>query len=113
MMIRRKLSPLATSIVVGLVALIVGYGFGAALAPSPQNYFWAARTPIVDKALDLYGQGKVSRSDLLRKYQPVVVDLPNMTCVAMKFRTPAAGGEDTMCFDKEERRLLFFYTSGD
>jgi len=67
---------------------------------------------VVNKALDLYGHGKVSREYLLRQYDPVVVHLPDKTCVAMKSRKPTVDGEDVMCFDKSEERLLFTYSPG-
>ena len=46
-------------------------------------------------------------------YNPVIVYLPEMTCVAMKPRKAFAGGEDTMCFDKDETGFLFYYRNGD
>jgi hypothetical protein len=108
-----RTSPVARVIAIALVALTIGYVMGAAITVRQQDQSRLERTPLVNKALDLYGHGKVTREDLLKRYDPTVVYLPNMTCVAMKPRRPFVGGEDTMCFDKNERRFLFYFTNGD
>jgi hypothetical protein len=110
---RSKASPLAELVAVAIASLAAGYAIGAAITVHLQDQSRLEQPPFVNKALDLYSHGKVSRGYLLSRYAPTVVYLPNMTCVAMKPRKPFAGGEDTMCFDKSERQLLFYYTNGD
>src|SRR4051794_3299794 len=96
-------SPAAKAVAVATLALTVGYIIGAAVTMRQQHRSRLKQTPLVNKALDLYGHGKVSREDLLRSYNPTVVYLPTMTCIAMKSRRAfALGGETTMCFDKSE-----------
>src|SRR4051794_2944474 len=68
--------------------------------------------PIVNRALDIYGHGKVSRAALRRSYDINVVYLPTMTCVGFNLRQTTAGGDDTMCFDKSGK-LVLTYTNGD
>jgi hypothetical protein len=98
---------------VAMMSLAVGYIIGAAIAVHDADVARLDQTPFVNTALDIYGHGKVSRDDLLQRYNPTTVYLPNMTCVAMKPRRLSLGGEDVLCFDKAEKRLLFSYTSGD
>jgi hypothetical protein len=106
-----KPTPLLITAAVGFVAMLVGYVLGSVITLRAQSEAQQNQPPIVNKALDLYGHGRLSRERLLRTYTPVVVGLPRMTCVAMKPRRPQAGGEDTMCFDATGR-LLFIYNGG-
>ncbi len=102
-------------LLVGVAAIAgdVGYMVGASLERGRSELrLWSADQPVVNKALDEYGHGKISRADLLKVYQPVVIYLPDRTCVGMKPRSEALGGEDTMCFDKAGTRLLFYYNAG-
>ena len=69
--------------------------------------------PIVDKAQDIYGHGKVSREDLRGSYDINIVYLPQMTCVGFNLRPGTAGGDDTLCLDKAGQRVVLHYTNGD
>lgn len=98
---------------VAAIAAAIGYMVGATLEHGRSElWVWSADQSIVNKALDEYGQGKISRADLLKAYQPMVVYLPDKTCVGMRRRNVSLGGEDTMCFDKAGERLLFYYNTG-
>ena len=72
----------------------------------------ASEEAIVNKALDIYGHGKVSREELRRSYDINVVHLSTMTCVGFNLRPGTAGGDDTMCFDRSDN-LVLTYTNGD
>ena len=67
---------------------------------------------LVNRALDIYSKGKVTRAELLKTYDPVVVYLPKMTCVGLNLKPGIAGGDTTMCFDRSER-FLGYYVNGD
>ena len=67
---------------------------------------------LVNRALDLYAKGKISRAELLKRYDPVVVHLPKMTCVGLNLRPGILGGDTTMCFDRSNK-FLGYYVSGD
>ena len=67
---------------------------------------------IVNKALDIYGKGKVSRADLLKTYYINVVYLPTMTCVGFNLRPGTLGGDETMCFDEHGKQIVS-YRNGD
>jgi hypothetical protein len=67
---------------------------------------------LVNHALDIYSKGKVSRAELLKTYDPVVVYLPKMTCVGLNLRPGIAGGDTTMCFDRSNK-FLGYYVNGD
>ena len=67
----------------------------------------------VERAIELYsGNGKISRAEVFRRVDPVVVYLPDMTCVGMNLRRGVVGGDSTVCFDKSGRRVLT-YRIGD
>lgn len=68
--------------------------------PSDQN--------IVNHALDVYGDGKMSRQELLSSNYISVVYLPKMTCVGFNLRPGTAGGDDTLCFDENGRKVLSY-----
>jgi hypothetical protein len=68
--------------------------------------------PIVNKALDIYGKGKISRAHLRAEYDINIVYLPKMTCVGLNLRPGTVGGDTTMCFDKSGR-FLGYYIDGD
>ena len=55
---------------------------------------------------------KASKEEVLDQVEPVVVYLPNMTCVGMNFRAGWAGGDTTICYDKNGRKVLH-YVNGD
>ena len=78
----------------------------------PTSHIRESDEPVVNKALDIYGKGKVSRADLLKSYDVAVVYLPNMTCVGFNLRAGTAGGDETMCFDKTGRQVVS-YRNGD
>ena len=67
---------------------------------------------IVDKALEIYGKGKVDRTQLLNRYNPVVVYLPDMTCVGINLKAGIAGGDTTICFDRTGKQVVY-YINGD
>jgi hypothetical protein len=64
------------------------------------------------RALDIEGNGKVSRAELLAQYDPVVVYLPTMTCVGLNLKKNWAGGDTTICLDREGKQVLH-YVNGD
>jgi hypothetical protein len=97
----------------GLVGCVVGYAVRSTewmRAVAPRTAF---RDPIVDKALDIYGHGKVSRERLRKSYDLNVVYLPSMTCVGFNLLPGTAGGDDTICLDKSGKRVVLTYTNGD
>jgi hypothetical protein len=63
--------------------------------------------PLVNKAVDIYREGKVSRGDVLRDHEPVVVYLPDMTCVGLNLKEHMVGGDTTMCFDKSGKQVVY------
>lgn len=73
----------------------------------------ASDDQIINKALDIYGHGKVSRENLRKSYDLNVVYLPQMTCVGFNLRPGTAGGDDTLCLDKAGQRVVLQYTNGD
>lgn len=102
-------------LVLGVAAIAgdLGYAVGASVAQDRSELrLWRADEPVINRALDAYGHGKVSRADLLDTFQPMVVYLPDKTCVGLRRRKVSLGGEDTMCFDKAGERLLFYYNTG-
>ena len=67
---------------------------------------------VVNRALDIEANGRVSREYILRTVDPVVVYLPNMTCVGLNLRKGVAGGDTTICFDGDGKKVLH-YVNGD
>ena len=97
----------------GLVGCVVGYAVRSAEWMRPVAPRTAFTDPIVDKALDIYGHGKLSR-DAVRKSRDVnVVYLPSMTCVGFNLLPGTAGGDDTICLDKSGTRVVLAYRDGD
>ena len=68
--------------------------------------------PLVDRALYIYGKGKISPSKILEDVEPAVVYLPQMQCVGLNLKAGVAGGDTTICFDYKGRHVLS-YVSGD
>jgi hypothetical protein len=69
--------------------------------------------PIVEKALYYYTGGwKIDRAKAETQVMPVVVYLPNMTCVGLNLKRNGAGGDTTVCFDRHGNKVLY-YVSGD
>lgn len=69
--------------------------------------------PYVERAIAIYsGHGKISSEQVLRMVDPVVVYLPNMTCVGMNLRRNWAGGDRTICFGGDGH-LLIDYRNGE
>lgn len=68
--------------------------------------------PIIDKALDFYGHGKLSRVAIRKSYDLNVVYLPTMTCVGFNLLPGTAGGDDTLCLD-ETGKVVLTYTNGE
>jgi hypothetical protein len=73
----------------------------------------AFNDPIVDKALDIYGNGKLSRESIRKSSDLNVVYLPTMTFVGFNVLPGAAGGDDTICLDKSGQRVVLKYRDGD
>jgi hypothetical protein len=67
---------------------------------------------VVAKAVQWYGDGKMSDDDVLRQVKPAVVYLPTMTCVGLNLRGMVLGGDTTVCFDKSGKQVLS-YVNGD
>src|SRR4051812_13610378 len=81
---------------------------------SPQaTHVRPSEEAIVNKALDIYGHGKVSREDLRKSFDINVVYLPTMTCVGFNLLPGTAGGDETMCFDKSGQNVVITYRNGD
>lgn len=97
-------------VAIAAVALAVGYAIGN--QQSRQSHIRGSDEALVNRALDIYGHGKVSREDLRKSYDIAVVYLPEMTCVGFNLKPGTAGGDDTMCLDGSGR-VVAFYTNGD
>lgn len=67
--------------------------------------------PLVDRALDIYGGGSMSRKDVLRTRYPVVVRLPEMTCVGLNLRRWMLGQDRTICFRNSDGEVVVDYHS--
>ena len=68
--------------------------------------------PIVERALQLYGKGRITPEQLRKTFEISVVYLPNMTCVGFNLKSGTLGGDETWCFDKSGRKILS-YVNGD
>jgi hypothetical protein len=66
---------------------------------------------VVNKALDLYGKGRLSRAEILKNVTPVVVYLPDMTCVGLNLNEGVLGADTTLCFDEAGKQVVY-YVSG-
>jgi hypothetical protein len=98
----------------GAIIASVGLAFLDGCSPSVESaHVRASDEQIVNKALDIYGHGKVSREDLRRSYDINVVYLPQMTCVGFNLKPGTAGGDDALCLDKAGQRVVLQYTNGD
>lgn len=95
-----------------LALILVVFLAGCRTASTLECGVRESERPIVSRALDIYSKGKVSREHLLRDVDPVVVYLPNMTCVGLNLKPGHAGGDETMCFDRDGRQVLY-YRNGD
>ena len=63
---------------------------------------------VVNKALDLYGKGKLSRGEILETVTPVVVYLPTMACVGLNLNEGVLGGDTTVCFDETGKQVVYY-----
>jgi hypothetical protein len=97
----------------GLIGGVVGYTVRSSEWMRPIAPRTAFRDPIVDKALDIYGHGKVSREEIRRSNDINVVYLPTMTCVGFNLLPGTLGGDDTMCFDPSGQRVVLQHRNGD
>jgi hypothetical protein len=62
---------------------------------------------VVIKTLDFVAK-RISRAELLAKYDPVVVYLPTMTCEGLNLKENWARGDTTVCFDRNGRQVLHY-----
>ena len=94
---------------------VLGYGIGEyhRWHTSEPSFISPSAEPIVNRALDIYGHGKVSREGLRRSYDINVVYLPTMTCVGFNLLPQTLGGGDTMCLDKSGQRVVQWYHNGE
>lgn len=70
--------------------------------------------PFVDRALRLYsGNGRMPPAQVAREVTPVVVHLPTTTCVGLNLKQGMAGGDTTVCFAKNDGRLVLHYVNGE
>jgi hypothetical protein len=90
-----------------------GYHLGANRQPSDPSFVRAADEPIVNKASDFYGRGKVSREALREANNIDVVYLPTMTCVGFNTLPRTLGSDDTVCLDKSGQRVVLTYRDGE
>ena len=97
-------------VIVAIVGLICFSGCSRSANPT---HVRTTDEPVVNKALDIYGHGKVSREDLRRSFDINVVYLPQMTCVGLNLKPGTAGGDDTICLDKAGQHVVLQYTNGD
>lgn len=68
---------------------------------------------LINKALDAsVGPSKDGRATMMSMFTPVLVYLPDMTCVAFKANRGTIGGEFTACFKKEDGSLALTHTEG-
>lgn len=68
----------------------------------------------VDKAIYVHSNGgKTSKGEVLKKYRPAVVYLPEMVCVGLNLKRGIAGGDSTYCFDKRSQKLVVEYLNGE
>jgi hypothetical protein len=72
----------------------------------------ASEQDIVNRALDVEANGKVSRDYILKSVDPVVLYLPDMTCVGLNLRRGVLGGNTTICFDNTGKKVIH-HVSGD
>lgn len=66
----------------------------------------------VDRAIEIYSGGKMTRSEVLSDVNPAVVYLPDMVCVGMNLPPNVVGGGTTYCFDKVTLKLKLKYEHG-
>ena len=97
----------------GLLGMVIGYMVRSSEWMRPTAPRTAFRDPVVDRALDIYGHGKLSREAIRKSYDINVVYLPTMTCVGFNLLPGTAGGDDTMCLDKSGQRVVLKYRDGD
>ncbi len=76
--------------------------------PSP---YALAEQPLVDRALDIYGAGTLTRKESLRKVYPVVVRLPEMTCVGLNPRLGRMAHATTICFRDSDGTVVLTHDS--
>ena len=103
-------------ILLGAAALIggvVGYAIRSSEWMRPVAPRTAFGDPIVAKALDIYGHGKLSRGAIRKSYDLNVVYFQAKTCVGFNVLPGTAGGDDTMCLDKSGQHVVLTYRSGD
>jgi hypothetical protein len=95
--------------IIGLLAGMAFASLSACSRESPEAPTRQTNEIVVNKALDLYDHGKTSRENLRKDFDIVVAHLPNMTCIGLKQKPGVSGADETMCFDKSGRRLVFQY----
>ena len=93
-------------------SIILVFALAACSSPKTNCPVRESDQAIVNHALDVYGKGKISRKDILQSNDIAVVYLPDMTCIGFNVRAGTAGGDETMCFDRNGRKVLG-YRNGD
>jgi len=96
----------------GLIGGVAGYAIRSSQWMRPVAPRTALSDPIVERAIALYGHGKISL-DRVRKSNDInVVYLPTMTCVGFNPLPGTVGGGDTVCLDKSGQRIVLAYMNG-
>lgn len=69
---------------------------------------------LVDRAIQIYsGNGRVSNEAAMREVYPVVVHLPEMSCVGLNLKPGIAGGDTTICFRKSDGKIAVNHVNGE
>ena len=110
MKIARSSIPLVIALIVGIVlGLAISFGWRGYDRPTYRE----SESPLVEKAYRVWSHnGRASRVEFNREFSPVVVYLPEMTCVGLNLKPSLVGGDETICFD-ERGRIVRYYVNGD
>lgn len=68
---------------------------------------------LVDRAIAIYsGGGRITKDKAMEEVYPVVVHLPDRSCVGLNLRPGMAGGDTTICFRRSDGELILNYVNG-